>query len=57
MQRPTRVGFIALSLLIPHAQAQDADTAPRPAFVAAFRWAPLVIPAFVELPTGVGQIR
>ncbi len=50
------VGFVALSLLIPQAHAQDAgaDTgiARRPEFVAAFRWAPLARPRNAALAPG-----
>ncbi|HEX9283610.1 MAG TPA: hypothetical protein VF882_07470, partial [Gemmatimonadales bacterium] len=56
MRRPTLAGFVALSLLIPQAHAQDAGgragSARPPEFVAAFRWAPLVPPRNAALAPG-----
>jgi len=58
MRRPTLVGLVALSLVIPQAYAQDAgaaaraDSAPTPHFVAAFRWTPLAVPRHPSLLPG-----
>jgi len=58
MRRPTLVGFVALSLVIPQAYAQDAgaaarpDSAHAPRLVAAFRWAPLAVPRHPALLLG-----
>src|SRR3989442_10776827 len=54
MARPSLAGFVALSLVIPHAHAQDtgaARSAP-PGFVASFRWTPLVPPRHPALVPG-----
>ncbi|HXL11564.1 MAG TPA: hypothetical protein VN955_09220, partial [Gemmatimonadales bacterium] len=58
MRRPTLVGLVALSLVIPQAYAQDAgaaarsDTAPVPRLVATFRWTPLAVPRHPALLPG-----
>ena len=62
MRRPTLVGFVAFSLLIPQAHAQDAGAGPPlpprsgtaqwPEHVAAFRWAPLAPPRNPALAPG-----
>ena len=53
MRRPTLVGFLALSLVVPQLHAQDRaapDTAPR--FIAGFHFAPLEVPHNAALAPG-----
>lgn len=51
MRRPTLVGLVALSFVIPPARAQDAGTPP-PHFRAAFSWTPLAPPRNAALAPG-----
>src|SRR2546422_858928 len=54
MRRASLAGFVALSLVIPQAHAQDAGAArfEPPGFVASFRWTPLAPPRHPALVPG-----
>src|SRR2546428_8235265 len=54
MRRASLAGFVALSLVIPQAHAQDTGAARSepPGFVASFRWTPLAPPRHPALAPG-----